>query len=135
MRCFAVLPSKPCKLWYQPSLFFGRLKDLDSPVEENGLKERLQMLALNSRSGSIPTKSVIKGLLQLPHEPTPEPLVNGQTVEEENLDQDLADDLERHGLPSIKELMRVLVSLLDPYDLQHTDTMRLTALNILTSVF
>ncbi|PLW24347.1 hypothetical protein PCANC_00944 [Puccinia coronata f. sp. avenae] len=162
------------------SAIFGRLKDLDSSVddfvpddsadEENGLKERLRMLAPDPRSGSIPAASSLankerdrsqslsqkapssvqeelsktdeqpiddekQGLLQLPHEATPELPVNGEAVEDEDLDQDLTDDLEPHGLPSIKELMRVLVSLLDPYDLQHTDTMRLTALNILISVF
>ncbi|KAK3846180.1 MAG: hypothetical protein J3R72DRAFT_380241 [Linnemannia gamsii] len=36
-----------------------------------------------------------------------------------------------YGLPSIRELLRVLISLLNPLDQQHTDRMRLMALSIL----
>ncbi|KAG0329161.1 GDP/GTP exchange factor for ARF [Dissophora globulifera] len=36
-----------------------------------------------------------------------------------------------YGLPAIRELLRVLVSLLNPHDQQHTDRMRLMALSIL----
>ncbi|ORZ01929.1 hypothetical protein BCR41DRAFT_342440 [Lobosporangium transversale] len=36
-----------------------------------------------------------------------------------------------YGLPSIHELLRVLISLLNPHDQQHTDRMRLMALSIL----
>ncbi|KAG0206857.1 GDP/GTP exchange factor for ARF [Mortierella sp. GBA30] len=36
-----------------------------------------------------------------------------------------------YGLPSIRELLRVLISLLNPHDQQHTDRMRLMALGIL----
>ncbi|KAF9163079.1 GDP/GTP exchange factor for ARF [Actinomortierella ambigua] len=36
-----------------------------------------------------------------------------------------------YGLPSIRELLRVLISLLNPHDQQHTDRMRLMALSIL----
>lgn len=39
------------------------------------------------------------------------------------------------GLPSIRELLRVLISLLNPHDVQHTDTMRLMALSILNGAF
>ncbi|WAQ88541.1 hypothetical protein PtA15_9A668 [Puccinia triticina] len=76
-----------------------------------------------------------QALLEPAEEPTPEPIVNGSSTEEEDLNEDATEDLEPHGLPSIKELIRVLISLLDPYDPQHTDTMRLTALNILITVF
>ncbi|CAH7684938.1 hypothetical protein PPACK8108_LOCUS19385 [Phakopsora pachyrhizi] len=44
-------------------------------------------------------------------------------------------NLQPFGLPSIKELLRVLVSLLNPYDTQHTDAMRLTSMNILITIF
>lgn len=36
-----------------------------------------------------------------------------------------------YGLPAIRELLRVLISLLNPHDHQHTDSMRLMALSIL----
>ena len=39
------------------------------------------------------------------------------------------------GLPSIIELLRVLVNVLDPNDQQHTDSTRLTALGILNAAF
>jgi len=39
------------------------------------------------------------------------------------------------GLPSILELLRVLINVLDPNDQQHTDSTRLTALRILNAAF
>ncbi|KAL5113966.1 GDP/GTP exchange factor for ARF [Pleosporales sp. CAS-2024a] len=39
-------------------------------------------------------------------------------------------DIRPYSLPSIRELFRVLVDLLDPHDRQHTDTMRVMALRI-----
>ncbi|CAG8513943.1 11930_t:CDS:10 [Ambispora gerdemannii] len=44
-------------------------------------------------------------------------------------------DLKLFGILSIKELLRVLISLLDPHDHKHTDTMRLMALSILNVAF
>lgn len=44
-------------------------------------------------------------------------------------------DLPLDGLPSILELLRVLVNVLDPGDQQHTDSTRLTALGILNAAF
>lgn len=48
-----------------------------------------------------------------------------------------ADDMEilPYGLASIQELLRVLVSLLNPHDQQHTDSMRLMALGLLNIAF
>ncbi|KAF2754597.1 Sec7-domain-containing protein [Pseudovirgaria hyperparasitica] len=40
-----------------------------------------------------------------------------------------------YSLPSIRELLRVLVDLLDPHDKQHTDTMRIMALRIVDVAF
>jgi len=39
------------------------------------------------------------------------------------------------GLPSIVEILRVLVNVLDPNDHQHTDSTRLTALGVLNAAF
>ncbi|KAK9464683.1 hypothetical protein V1512DRAFT_267671 [Lipomyces arxii] len=44
-------------------------------------------------------------------------------------------DLKPYGLPSIRELLRVLISLLDPHDRQHTDQMRVMALRIIDVAF
>ena len=42
-----------------------------------------------------------------------------------------AAEIKPYSLPSIRELFRVLVNLLDPHDRQHTDTMRVMALRII----
>ncbi|KAL9088934.1 MAG: hypothetical protein Q9165_005991 [Trypethelium subeluteriae] len=57
--------------------------------------------------------------------------LNGSTVELPHL-PDVEEDTEikPYSLPSIRELFRVLVDLLDPHDGQHTDTMRVMALRI-----
>lgn len=41
-----------------------------------------------------------------------------------------SQEIKPYALPSIRELFRVLVSLLDPHDRQHNDTMRVMALRI-----
>ena len=45
-------------------------------------------------------------------------------------DTDL-EEVKPYSLPSIKELFRVLIDLLDPHNKQHTDTMRVMALRII----
>ncbi|GBC25460.1 uncharacterized protein OCT59_019907 [Rhizophagus irregularis] len=56
--------------------------------------------------------------------------------ENEVLNEDEKEtDPKPFGLPSIRELLRVLISLLNPHDHQHTDTMRLMALSILNVAF
>ncbi|CAG8722278.1 16784_t:CDS:10, partial [Acaulospora morrowiae] len=59
---------------------------------------------------------------------------SGPTVNASNEDEKDSEP-RPFGLPSIKELFRVLVSLLNPHDVQHTDTMRLMALSILNAAF
>ena len=44
---------------------------------------------------------------------------------------DEAADIKSYSLPSIRELFRVLVNLLEPHDRQHTDAMRIMALRII----
>ena len=44
---------------------------------------------------------------------------------------DEAADIKPYSLPSIRELFRVLVNLLEPHDRQHTDAMRIMALRII----
>ncbi|KAI8641644.1 hypothetical protein BD408DRAFT_345726 [Parasitella parasitica] len=43
--------------------------------------------------------------------------------------------LRAYGLPAIRELLRVLISLLNPHEHKHTDSMRLMALSILSVAF
>ncbi|EXJ94138.1 hypothetical protein A1O1_02531 [Capronia coronata CBS 617.96] len=46
-------------------------------------------------------------------------------------DGDEFDNVQPYSLPSIKELFRVLIDLLDPHDKTHTDPMRIMALRII----
>jgi brefeldin A-resistance guanine nucleotide exchange factor 1 len=46
-----------------------------------------------------------------------------------------ASETKPYGLPSIREVLRVLISLLNPHDQQHTDSMRLMALSLLNVAF
>lgn len=47
---------------------------------------------------------------------------------------DEVTDIKPYSLPSIRELFRVLVNLLEPHDRQHTDAMRIMALRIIDVV-
>lgn len=65
--------------------------------------------------------------------PTPEPSsTNGNAVTAPpDPDEDPEEEVKPYGLPSIRELFRVLIDLLDPHNRQHTDTMRVMALRII----
>ncbi|OCL13855.1 Sec7-domain-containing protein [Glonium stellatum] len=57
--------------------------------------------------------------------------VNGSSLELPlTADDEKPVEIKPYSLPSIRELFRVLVDLLDPHDRQHTDTMRVMALRI-----
>ncbi|KAF3483496.1 Sec7 domain-containing protein [Arthroderma uncinatum] len=45
--------------------------------------------------------------------------------------EDLEKEMKPYGLPSIRELFRVLIDLLDPHNPQHTDAMRVMSLRII----
>ena len=55
----------------------------------------------------------------------------GETESPEVLPENVDFEVRPYSLPSIRELFRVLVDLLDPHDRQHTDTMRVMALRII----
>lgn len=46
-----------------------------------------------------------------------------------------SDEVKPYSLPSIKELFRALVDLLDPHNRKHTDTMRYMALRVIDVIF
>lgn len=60
-----------------------------------------------------------------PEKPDSKRLDNGRTTDEDD------EDAIPYSLPSIRELFRVLIDLLDPHNKQHTDTMRVMALRII----
>lgn len=65
-------------------------------------------------------------------EGTPELGVNGSAVTAPpNPQDDLGDEVQPYSIPSIRELFRVLIDLLDPHNRQHTDPMRVMALRII----
>ena len=55
---------------------------------------------------------------------------NATSAEPPWTDAEKPAEIKPYSLPSIRELFRVLVDLLDPHDRQHTDTMRVMALRI-----
>ena len=54
--------------------------------------------------------------------------------EQDNVEPSEPLDLKPYGLPAMKDVLRVVVSLLDPASAQHTDTMRMLGMSMLTSV-
>ncbi|KAI9705603.1 MAG: GDP/GTP exchange factor for ARF [Candelina mexicana] len=69
------------------------------------------------------------------HEPPSTP-AGGSTVDllKTSVD-DTPHEVKPYSLPSIRELLRVLVDLLNPHDRQHNDTMRVMALRIIDVAF
>ena len=59
--------------------------------------------------------------------------VNGFEAESAQVSSEAVESIEAkpYSLPSIRELFRVLVDLLDPHDRQHTDAMRVMAMRII----
>lgn len=65
-------------------------------------------------------------------EGTPEQSGNGgAAAAPPNPQDDIEEEVQPYSLPSIRELFRVLIDLLDPHNRQHTDTMRVMALRII----
>lgn len=66
-------------------------------------------------------------------EGTPEQSGNGgaAAAAPPNPQDDSEGEVQPYSLPSIRELFRVLIDLLDPHNRQHTDTMRVMALRII----
>lgn len=63
---------------------------------------------------------------------SPEQGANGGAVAAPpNPQDDSVDEVKPYSLPSIRELFRVLIDLLDPHNRQHTDPMRVMALRII----
>ncbi|CAK4033774.1 related to GEA2-GDP GTP exchange factor for ARF [Lecanosticta acicola] len=77
------------------------------------------------RQSSLEVPGVTNGTLGRPSED-----VNGSQMDLANAEQDEVEEIRPYGLPSIRELFRVLADLLDPHDRQRTDTLRVMALRI-----
>ena len=129
-------------------IVFGRLADLQI--------EKISSLP-TARSRSNTTKSMIAGMEEMKIQPpligsvmgngqdarpstderasyegqmNPEVSVNG--IAEREMNRDTEEEVSSpYSLPSIRELFRVLIDLLDPHNKQHTNTMRVMALRII----
>ncbi|KAH9951281.1 Sec7-domain-containing protein [Amylocystis lapponica] len=114
---------------------FARLHVLDPAVEEAKLTDN----ALDSEESevkmSVSTKSM-GGDTPVSGETDADSQV-AETVVEPEPQKSSSPVINRpdYGLPSIIELLRVLINILDPNDQLHTDTTRLTALRILNVAF
>lgn len=128
-------------------VIFERLKHLD-PKEG----EELQIMEKESKIPTAEEKTTTNGDSRLPsapertlegrssnsldHGPGPDDSRTSLTLNSSEVhlpptsdpDQEIA--IKPYSLPSIRELFRILVDLLDPHDRQHTDTMRVMALRI-----
>ena len=102
---------------------------LMSPVEE--LKIEPQMTGSVMGNGQ-PERSSVDGDVRASVEGAIEPK---SAMEPQNTaapaPEEEFEDVEPYALPSIKELFRVLIDLLDPHDRTHTDPMRIMALRII----
>ncbi|KAJ1307233.1 hypothetical protein OPQ81_001347 [Rhizoctonia solani] len=102
---------------------FGRLRKLDPVAEELRMRQEEEAnaelkLALSPTTvtNQLPgIEATASDQLQTPALPEAE------------------SESRSYGLPTIAEVLRVLINLLDPNDQQHTDTIRLTALGIITA--
>ncbi|CAE6427640.1 unnamed protein product [Rhizoctonia solani] len=102
---------------------FGRLRKLDPAAEEQRMRQDEEEASAELKLALSPA-AVTNSL------PGADTIVSDQ-------DQAPASHKESepqpYGLPTVAEVLRVLINLLDPNDQQHTDTIRLTALGILTA--
>ncbi|PBK77654.1 Sec7-domain-containing protein [Armillaria solidipes] len=106
---------------------FSRLHCLDAASEEEKLRGNDEETQDGEIKMSVSTE-------QVPEQPLPEELPTS-VPEELNPPPSPAPSGPRpqYGLPSILELLRVLVHVLDPNDQQHTDSTRLIVLGILNA--
>jgi brefeldin A-resistance guanine nucleotide exchange factor 1 len=131
-------------------VIFARLKTLESEFEEGGgenveemdekvTQEDMDAAKIDSGpdAGTNPEKmqNLRPASLEVPGQPPTE----RQSMDANSSQLDLsktpendeeAVDVRPYGLPSIRELFRVLSDLLDPHDRQRTDTLRVMALRI-----
>ncbi|GAA5978631.1 hypothetical protein JCM5350_002459 [Sporobolomyces pararoseus] len=98
-----------------------------------------RMVAPDPRSAQIPAAGAEhqKGPQQHLDEVLDDKVVERLEQEAEKLSPTEEFDIEiiPFGLASVQELLRVLISLLNPHDQQHTDSMRLMALGLLNIAF
>ncbi|KAG5650374.1 hypothetical protein H0H81_012461 [Sphagnurus paluster] len=118
---------------------FSRLHYLEPEFEEAKLavpdedvpEGEIKMIVTTTESPREVSKEIEQDLYAQEVESLPKPreAVTPQTPITPHADRP------QYGLPSIIELLRVLINVLDPNDQQHTDSTRLIALGILNAAF
>ncbi|KAF8754344.1 Sec7-like domain is implicated in guanine nucleotide exchange function [Rhizoctonia solani] len=103
---------------------FGRLHKLDPVTEEQRMRQEEEEANADMRLTLSPT--IVTNSL---------PGADGGVLDQAQTPAPHEAEAEPHpyGLPTVAEVLRVLINLLDPNDQQHTDTIRLTALGIITA--
>lgn len=89
--------------------------------------------AVKSSLAAPPNESRPSTSFDKSRNPLPSPMVDNTSEMGVGPASEASDDvpIKPYSLPSIRELFRVLVDLLDPHDHQHADTMRIMALRII----
>lgn len=118
---------------------FELLKQIEPEQDSMGMIEEMTTM-LSPNTANV---QMVEPVSALPNEASP--MIDTPNVQSGEFlipptqainDDQYADiDLKPYGLPSIRELLRVLISLLDPNDRQHTDGMRVMALRIIDVAF
>ncbi|KAF2645418.1 Sec7-domain-containing protein [Massarina eburnea CBS 473.64] len=117
----------------------GELDALDEELDNDENQDGLKMDPSMGRDSDIGPSSKVEepqqpSTSERGHEDTDSNAPNpaGSTVDllATTEPEQPAGEIKPYSLPSIRELFRVLVDLLDPHDRQHTDTMRVMALRI-----
>ncbi|KAK3677947.1 GDP/GTP exchange factor for ARF [Recurvomyces mirabilis] len=124
-------------------VIFTRLKALENEVEANGQleddvkQEDMDAAKIDSNPdgehGPTAMQALAKTSLEVPGISTERASVDGNASQldlSKQTDGDEVKEVRPYGLPSIRELFRVLADLLDPHDRARTDTLRVMALRI-----
>lgn len=123
---------------------FERLKHLEIEAEEEGadleaeLKDDMETVkiehAVNGDESRLPTTSTDRSSASSEVNVSDRPTISLEGIRDlEEVEEEVP--IRPYSLPSIRELLKVLVQLLDPDDTTHTDTMRVMAMRIIDVAF
>ncbi|KAI5835636.1 Sec7-domain-containing protein [Schizophyllum commune Tattone D] len=122
---------------------FSRLHTLDPEEEERKLAEEESdaqdgenKLSVSASSGPAAALTPVESPVDSPDSGTPEQEASQDVIpqpSESTIALQASTSKSQYGLPSIIELLRVLVNVLDPNDQSHTDSTRLIVLSILNA--
>ncbi|KAF2861036.1 Sec7-domain-containing protein [Piedraia hortae CBS 480.64] len=110
---------------------FTRLKDLETaPALDDVGPEEMEAAKIDSSPNGAHGPNVMQRHRASLEVPSSARVSTDAGASQLDLSEDSVDEVKPYGLPSIRELFRVLADLLDPHDRQRTDTLRVMALRI-----